>query len=71
MLMLMITIHYILKLERKKDDVDKITLIYGDPYDYKDNSISGNLALSSSSWNTTRMVMKKNRFRWCIRFMVC
>lgn len=51
------TLH--IKIRTKKDDVDKITLMYGDPYDYKDNSISGNLALSSTSWNTTRMVMKK------------
>lgn len=50
------TLH--IKIRTKKNDVDKITLIYGDPYDFNDNSISGNLASTSTVWNTERKSMK-------------
>lgn len=43
------TLH--IKMKSKKGDVKKATLLYGDPYDFRSNFISGNLADSHSDWN--------------------
>jgi len=50
------TLH--IKLKCKKGDVKKATLIYGDPYDFKSNTISGNLTSSLSDWNKEEIQMK-------------
>ena len=44
----MIKKHFILVLQTKKDNVDSVTLIYGDPYNWK-----------SGQWITKTLEMKK------------
>ncbi len=48
-----------LKLKTKMSDVEEVYLIFGDPYDFRDNQVSGNLAAVRWEWHTQHKIMEK------------